>query len=82
MVCVCVCVCVCMCVYVCVCVCVCKWCGIMWLVCEVYDLKLCRPSCPLRSFTVQSRSKKMSGIALGRLNEERKAWRKDHPFVS
>lgn len=25
---------------------------------------------------------KMSGIALGRLSEERKAWRKDHPFVS
>ena len=24
----------------------------------------------------------MSGIALGRLTEERKAWRKDHPFVS
>ena len=24
----------------------------------------------------------MSGIALGRLAEERKAWRKDHPFVS
>lgn len=24
----------------------------------------------------------MSGIALGRLSEERKAWRKDHPFVS
>ena len=22
----------------------------------------------------------MSGIALGRLQEERKAWRKDHPF--
>ena len=26
--------------------------------------------------------RKMSGIALGRLAEERKAWRKDHPFVS
>lgn len=24
----------------------------------------------------------MSGIALGRLTEERKAWRKEHPFVS
>ena len=24
----------------------------------------------------------MSGIAIGRLNEERKAWRRDHPFVS
>lgn len=24
----------------------------------------------------------MSSIALGRLSEERKAWRKDHPFVS
>ena len=24
----------------------------------------------------------MSGIAVGRLGEERKAWRKDHPFVS
>lgn len=24
----------------------------------------------------------MSGIALGRLAEERKQWRKDHPFVS
>lgn len=24
----------------------------------------------------------MSGIAVGRLSEERKAWRKDHPFVS
>ena len=24
----------------------------------------------------------MSGIAIGRLTEERKAWRKDHPFVS
>ena len=24
----------------------------------------------------------MSGIALGRLAEERKAWRKEHPFVS
>ena len=24
----------------------------------------------------------MSGIATGRLSEERKAWRKDHPFVS
>jgi hypothetical protein len=24
----------------------------------------------------------MSGIALQRLTEERKAWRKDHPFVS
>ena len=24
----------------------------------------------------------MSGIALGRLAEERKGWRKDHPFVS
>ena len=24
----------------------------------------------------------MSGIAVCRLNEERKAWRKDHPFVS
>lgn len=24
----------------------------------------------------------MSGIALARLSEERKAWRKDHPFVS
>jgi hypothetical protein len=23
----------------------------------------------------------MSGIALGRLAEERKGWRKDHPFV-
>ena len=23
----------------------------------------------------------MSGIAVGRLSEERKAWRKDHPFV-
>lgn len=23
----------------------------------------------------------MSGIAIGRLSEERKAWRKDHPFV-
>ena len=33
----------------------------------------------IRSITVHSR---MSGIALGRLNEERKAWRKDHPFVS
>ena len=27
-------------------------------------------------------TRKMSGIALGRLTEERKAWRKDHPFVS
>jgi hypothetical protein len=24
----------------------------------------------------------MSGIAIARLSEERKAWRKDHPFVS
>lgn len=24
----------------------------------------------------------MSGIAIARLGEERKAWRKDHPFVS
>lgn len=24
----------------------------------------------------------MSGIAIGRLTEERKAWRKDHPFVN
>ena len=24
----------------------------------------------------------MSGIAITRLTEERKAWRKDHPFVS
>lgn len=24
----------------------------------------------------------MSGIALTRLSEERKGWRKDHPFVS
>lgn len=24
----------------------------------------------------------MSGIALSRLTQERKAWRKDHPFVS
>jgi len=24
----------------------------------------------------------MSGIAVGRLSEERKSWRKDHPFVS
>lgn len=24
----------------------------------------------------------MSGIAVTRLGEERKAWRKDHPFVS
>ena len=24
----------------------------------------------------------MSGIAIGRLSEERKAWRRDHPFVS
>jgi len=24
----------------------------------------------------------MSGIAVGRLSEERKTWRKDHPFVS
>ena len=24
----------------------------------------------------------MSGIAIARLAEERKAWRKDHPFVS
>lgn len=24
----------------------------------------------------------MSGIAMGRLSEERKGWRKDHPFVS
>lgn len=24
----------------------------------------------------------MSGIALSRLSQERKAWRKDHPFVS
>lgn len=24
----------------------------------------------------------MSGIALARLAEERKSWRKDHPFVS
>lgn len=24
----------------------------------------------------------MTGIAIGRLTEERKAWRKDHPFVS
>jgi hypothetical protein len=24
----------------------------------------------------------MAGIAIGRLTEERKAWRKDHPFVS
>jgi hypothetical protein len=24
----------------------------------------------------------MSGIAIGRLTEERKAWRKEHPFVS
>ena len=24
----------------------------------------------------------MSGIAIGRLTEERKSWRKDHPFVS
>ena len=23
----------------------------------------------------------MSGIAVGRLSEERKSWRKDHPFV-
>lgn len=23
----------------------------------------------------------MSGIAIGRLTEERKSWRKDHPFV-
>lgn len=26
--------------------------------------------------------RKMSGIALTRLSEERKGWRKDHPFVS
>lgn len=24
----------------------------------------------------------MAGIAIARLSEERKAWRKDHPFVS
>jgi hypothetical protein len=24
----------------------------------------------------------MSGIAIARLSEERKAWRKEHPFVS
>ena len=24
----------------------------------------------------------MSGIAISRLGEERKAWRRDHPFVS
>lgn len=24
----------------------------------------------------------MSGIAIARLGEERKTWRKDHPFVS
>lgn len=24
----------------------------------------------------------MSGIAIARLSEERKGWRKDHPFVS
>jgi len=26
--------------------------------------------------------RKMSGIAITRLSEERKGWRKDHPFVS
>lgn len=26
--------------------------------------------------------REMSGIALTRLSEERKGWRKDHPFVS
>ena len=30
----------------------------------------------------QNESTQMSGIAIGRLTEERKAWRKGHPFVS
>lgn len=34
---------------------------------------------PVWSTTTKIR---MSGIAIGRLSEERKAWRRDHPFVS
>ena len=32
--------------------------------------------------TLSSTAAVMSGIAVARLAEERKAWRKDHPFVS
>lgn len=39
---------------------------------------LCAENSILRSWI----SLVMSGIALGRLAEERKAWRKEHPFVS
>ena len=35
----------------------------------------------IREYTEVLSVEKMSGIALGRLAEERKAWRKDHPFV-
>lgn len=30
----------------------------------------------------KTKRSEMSGIAVARLGEERKAWRKDHPFVS
>lgn len=36
------------------------------------------PSCLLKLYCYFQ----MSGIAIGRLSEERKGWRKDHPFVS
>ena len=35
-----------------------------------------------KRWNIRIRQFEMSGIALGRLSEERKTWRKDHPFVS
>lgn len=37
--------------------------------------------CSSHTLPISSRDANMSGIALSRLAQERKAWRKDHPFV-
>lgn len=44
----------------------------------------CRPvqGWMMASVLLSCRAFRMSGIARGRLVEERKAWRKDHPHVS
>ena len=53
---------------------------------EVQEIVVCRVYLTIHGFSLQFFSNscillcRMSGIALGRLAEERKAWRKDHPF--
>lgn len=53
-----------------------------WFLASSYPLFSFQLSVVSVSFDTQlSLEPKMSGIAIARLAEERKAWRKDHPFV-